>query len=101
MNLNALIIDTKDAWVEYPGLVGFEVRVAALARKELLALRKRCVTTKIDRKSRQPVEELNEEMYVQEFTRAAIKDWRGLKLKYLEELMLVDLTGKDVNSLLE
>ena len=101
MDLNSLIIDTKTAWIEYPGLDGFKVEVSALARKELMALRKRCTSTKIDRKTRAAVEELDEEKYVKEFTRAAVKNWKGLKLKYLEELMLVDLSGKDLEAELD
>ena len=30
-----------------------------------------------------------------EFTKATVKNWRGLKLDYLEDLLLVDLKGQD------
>ena len=71
------------------------------ARKEIMALRKRCITTKFDRKTRQPIEELDDEKFISEFTRATIKDWKGLKLKYLEQFILVDLTKQDPESVLE
>lgn len=95
MKLQDLMVDTKTAWIEFPGCDGFEVEVANLARKELIALRKRCVTTKFDRKTRQPEEVLNEEKFVREFAEATIKNWKGFKLKYLEELLLVDLGDND------
>jgi hypothetical protein len=95
MELKSLMVHTKDAWVEFPGLDGFEVKVVNLARKELISLRKRCVTQKFDRKTRQPIEELDDEKFIAEFTRATIKGWKGLKLKYLETLLLVDISGKD------
>ena len=101
MDLKSLMVDTKNAWVEFPGCDGFEVEVVNLARKELVALRKRCVTTKFDRKTRQPIEELDDEKFVREFTKATVKGWKGLKLKYLEDLILVDLKKVDPESMLE
>ena len=50
MELKKLMVDTKSAWMDYPGLEGFSVEVVNLSRKELTALRKRCTTTKFDRK---------------------------------------------------
>jgi len=98
MNLSQLMINTKSAWVEYPVYSGFEVEVVNLSRPELTALRKRCVTTKFDKKTRQPVEELNEDKFISEFTKATIKNWKGFKLKYLEDFMLVDLSSVDTEA---
>ena len=95
MKLQDLMVDSKSAWIDYPGCSGFEIEVANLSRKELIALRKRCVTTKFDRKTRQPEEILDEEKFITEFSKATIKNWRGLKLKYLEDLLLVDLKDND------
>jgi len=95
------MVATKSVWLEYPGCPGFEVEVANLSKKELVALRKRCVYTKFDRKTRQPMEELDENKFVKEFTEAVIKNWKGLKLKYLEELLLVDLKNNDPDTELE
>jgi hypothetical protein len=93
MELSKLMIDTRDAWVEYPGFDGFEVRVVNLARQELIALRKRCVSNKVDRKTKQVVEVLDEEKFIKEFTKATIKGWKGLKYKYLESFLLVDVSA--------
>lgn len=102
MKLSELMVDTKSAWVEYPGCEGFEVEVANLSRPELTALRKRCVVTKFDKQTRKPVEELNEEKFIEEFTKATIKNWKGLKFKYLEDFMLVDLSKiRDLNTELD
>lgn len=98
MNLSELMVDTKSAWVEYPAYSGFEVELVNLSRPELTALRKRCVTTKFDKKTRQPLEELNEDKFISEFTKATIKDWKGFKLKYLEDFVLVDLSKVDKES---
>tara|TARA_R100000231_G_scaffold130694_1_gene102451 strand:- start:221 stop:667 length:447 start_codon:yes stop_codon:yes gene_type:complete len=95
MELKSLLVDTKTAWVDFPGLEGFEVELANLSRKEMVNLRKRCTTNKFDRKTRMFNEELDEGKFIKEFSMATVKGWKGLKLKYLEELILVDLAGQD------
>lgn len=101
MNLSELMVDTKSAWVEHPAYEGLEVELVNLSRPELTALRKRCLITKFDKATRKPVEELNEEKFIAEFTKATIKSWKGFKYKYLEDLMLVDLSNVDVEKELE
>ena len=95
MELKNLLVDSKTTWVEFPGLDGFEVELANLSRKELLNLRKRCTQNKFNRKTRQFEESLDDDKFVVEFTHATVKGWKGLKLKYLEDLVLVDLKGQD------
>jgi len=95
MELKALLVDSKTAWVDFPGLEGFELELANLSRKELVSLRKRCTSNKFDRKLRIFNEELDETKFVKEFSSAVIKNWKGLKLAYLEDLILVDLKGQD------
>jgi hypothetical protein len=101
MELKSLLVSSKTTWVEFPGLDNFEVELANLSRKELLALRKRCTENKFNRKTRGFEESLNDEKFVKEFTEATVKGWRGLKLKYLEDLVLVDIEGQDVEANLD
>ena len=95
MDLKNLLVDSKTTWVEFPGLPDFEVELANLSRKELVALRKRCTNNKFNRKTRAFEESLDDEKFVKEFTHATVKGWKGLKLKYLEDLVLVDLKGQN------
>jgi len=95
MELKSLLVDSKTTWVEFPGLDDFEVELANLSRKELVNLRKKCTTNKFNRKTRGFEESLDEDKFVKEFSEATVKGWKGFKLKYLEDLLLVDLTGKD------
>jgi hypothetical protein len=95
MELKSLIVDSKSTWVEFPGLDGFEVELANLSRKELVNLRKRCTQNKFNRKTRSFEESLDDTKFIKEFTQATVKGWKGLKLGYLEDLLLVDLQGKD------
>ena len=101
MELKKLMVDTKEVWVDFPGLSGFSVKVANLSRKELNKLRKRCITQKFDRKSRQVVEELDEEKFVKEFSIALVKDWKGLKLEHLETILLINTDGQDMSKELD
>jgi|TARA_R110000803_G_scaffold84956_1_gene151254 hypothetical protein len=101
MELKSLIVDSKTTWVEFPGLDGFEVELANLSRKELIALRKRCTSNKFNRKTRAFEESLDDNKFIKEFTSSTVKGWKGLKLAYLEDLLLVDLKNNDVESELE
>lgn len=98
MELKNLLVDVKTAWVEFPGLDGFKVELANLSRKELLALRKRCTSNKFNRKTRAFEEVMDENKFIKEFSSATVKGWKGLKMKYLEDLILVDLSKQDVEA---
>jgi hypothetical protein len=101
MELKSLLVDSKTTWVEFPGLKGFEVELANLSRKELVALRKKCTSNKFNRKTRAFEESLDDEKFVIEFTQSTVKGWKGLQLGYLEDLLLVDLKGNDPETELE
>jgi hypothetical protein len=101
MNLKSLMVDTKSAWIPYPGFDGFEVEVVNLGREKLVNLRKSCIETSFDRRTKLPREELNEKKFIRAFTDASIKGWKGLKLSYVEQLMLVDISEEDPESELE
>ena len=101
MDLKSLLVDSKTTWVDFPGLDGFEVELANLSRKELVNLRKKCTSNKFNRKTRAFEEILDDEKFVKEFAGATVKNWRGLKLSYLEDLILVDLKGQDLNTEME
>jgi len=101
MDLKKLMVDTKAVWVDFPGLPGFSIEVANLSRKELNGLRKRCTTTKFDRKTRQAVENLDEDKFVTEFSRSTVKSWKGLTLEHLQTLILIDVEGQDLTKELE
>ena len=101
MELKSLIVDSKSTWVEFPGLDGFEVELANLSRKELVNLRKRCVQNKFNRKTRAFEETLDEDKFVEEFSKSTVKGWKGLKLGYLEDILLVDISGQDPEMLMD
>jgi len=95
ISLSSLMTPSKTVTLDFPGYSDFTVDVTYLAREELLKLRKKCLTTKFNRKTRQPEEELNEDMFLVEYVKGVIKGWSGLKYRYLEELLLVDVSELD------
>jgi len=101
MELKSLLVDSKTTLVEFPGLDGFEVELANLSRKELVALRKKCTQQKFNRKTRAFEETLDDDKFVKEFTNSTVKGWKGLQLGFLEDLVLVDLKGQDAATPLE
>ena len=95
ISLASLMTSSKTVAIDFPGYTGMEVSLCYLAREELLKLRKRCVSTKFDKKTRQPEEILDEDKFLVEYCKAVIKGWSGLKYSYLEELLLVDVGELD------
>ena len=94
-----MLVPSKSLDVEYPGMPDFKIQVSFLSRETLQNIRKK--STKTTFKNRQPVEELNDELFLELYVKSAIKGWSGLKLKYLEQLAPVDLTGQDADAELE
>ena len=86
---------SKTVTMEFPRFKGMTVDLCYLAREELVKLRKRCLSTKWDKKSHQPIEEMDDDKFIVEYCKAVIKGWKGLKYSYLEELLLVDVSDLD------
>lgn len=93
LSLKSLLVPSKSVEVEYPGLNGFKINVVFLSRETLVGIRKK--STKTTFKNRQPVEELDDKLFLQLYVNACIKGWSGLKMSYLEQLAPVDMSGQD------
>ena len=96
VSLKSLMTPSKTVSVEFPRFKGVTIDLCYLAREELVKLRKRCMSTKWDKKSHQPFEEIDDDKFIVEYCKAVIKGWKGLKFSYLEELLLVDI--RDLNT---
>jgi len=93
VSLKSLMTPSKTVAIEFPRFKNMTVDLCYLAREELVKLRKKCMSTKWDKKSHQPIEEFDDEKFIVEYCKAVIKGWKGLKYSYLEELLLVDISG--------
>jgi hypothetical protein len=99
ISLKTLLVPSKALEVEYPGMPGFKINVSFLSRETLVNIRKKA--TKQTFKNRQAMEELDDDLFLQLYVQASVKGWSGFKLKYLDQLAPVDLTGQDFESELE
>ena len=95
VSLKSLLTPSKTVSIEMPGLDGFEVKLTYLAREELLKLRNRSVKQVLNKKTRAYEEQLDNDKFLVEYCKSIIKGWKGLKYKYLEELLLVDTSNLD------
>ena len=93
VSLKSLMTPSKTVSIEFPRFKGVTIDLCYLAREELVKLRKRCMTTKWNKKTHQPIEEMDDDKFIVEYCKAVIKGWKGLKFSYLEELLLVDVSG--------
>lgn len=84
LNLKDLLVPSKEIELEFPGMPDFKINVVFLTREALVGIRKKA--TKTTFKNRQPIEELDDDLFLQLYTEAAIKNWSGLKISYLEQL---------------
>ena len=95
VSLASLMTPSKTVKIDFAGYPGFSVDLCYLARESLVKLRKKCVTTKFSRQTRAPEETLDEDLFLSEYCKGVIKGWEGLKYRYLEELLLVDISAFD------
>lgn len=99
ISLKTLLVPSKDVEVEYPGMPDFKISVSFLSRETLQTIRKKA--TKTSFKNRQPVEELNDELFLELYVKGSVRGWTGLSLAYLEQLAPVDISGMDPKDTLE
>ena len=98
VSLASLMTPSKTVTIDFPGYTGMSVDLCYLAREELIKLRKKCITTRWNKKTHQAEEELDDDKFLVEYTKAVIKGWSGLKYRYLDELLLVDIGELDPDS---
>ena len=99
LSLKSLLVPSKSVEAEYPGMPGFKVQISFLSRETLQSIRKRA--TKTTFKNRQAIEELDDDAFLELYVQETIKGWSGLKLRYLEQLAPVDLSGQDMEAELD
>ena len=94
MDLQSLLLPEKVVTFDFPGCEGFKVDLAFLSKESNQSIFKKCRKTRFDTKTRQPIEEFDEDKFLELYVEAIIKGWTGFKVKHLSELVLVDV-GND------
>jgi hypothetical protein len=93
VSLASLLTPSKTVAVDYPEFAGFSVKLCYLSREELVKLRSRCLSQKFNKKTRGFEEQLDDDKFIIEYCKAVIKGWSGLKYKYLEKMLLLDVSS--------
>ena len=83
--------------VEYPEIDGFIISLVYLNRDDLMKIRNRSLTYKFNKRTRQREEEIDNDKFLDEYTKKAIKGWKGLFVKDLPQLLPIDMTNADAS----
>jgi hypothetical protein len=92
ISLTSLMTPSKTVTIPFEMFSGVSVDVCYLSRPEVQKLRKKCVNKKWNKQTHQPTEEIDDDMFLRLYCAAVVKGWTGLKLRHLEELLLVDIS---------
>jgi len=87
--------------VEYPDIDGFIISLAYLNRDDLMKIRNRSLSYKFNKRTRQREEEVDNDKFLEEYTKKAIKGWKGLYVKDLPQLLPIDMENADPNEAIE
>jgi len=100
MDLKNMLLPEKTVTFDFPGCKGFKIDLTFLSKESNQALYKKCQKTIIDPRTRQPMEEFDDELFLEVYVKSIIKGWTGLKYKFLKELVLVEVPeGEEDNEL--
>lgn len=95
IDIKKLVLEKKTVTIDYPEMPGLQFDLCYLGPEALKKLRDRCMATRIDKKTRAAVTEIDDEKFTREFCLSVVNNWKGFKAKYLSELLLVDLADTD------
>jgi len=93
--LKGILLPEKTVTIEYPGLEGLEFDLTFLSKDEIARIMKKCTRKKVDPKTRQMKEEVDDDLFLSTYIKAVIKNWRGFKYKYLNEFTIWDESQVD------
>jgi hypothetical protein len=91
------MISDKIIEVEFPDSNGFFVNLAYLSRDKLVKIRNRSLVVKFNKRSRQREEEVDNEKFLEEYSREVIKGWRGLTIRELARIMPIETAGSNLD----
>jgi|TARA_B100000959_G_C14677143_1_gene499014 hypothetical protein len=102
VSLKSLMTPSKTVEFEYPGCDDFNVSLCYLAREELMKLRNRCTRQVFNKKTRSYEEQMDDDKFLEEYTKAVIKGWTGFKLGFAKNMLLLgELTPEQEESELD
>lgn len=102
MKLTTYLKTKLEAWVPLEGFEPFEVKVAYLSREELTKIRNAVTRVAFNPKTRQREDNIDSELFVKEFVKAVVLDWKGLTLDIASKLLPLEVPeGVDLSQEVE
>lgn len=96
-----MVAKETSTWVEFPDIDGFEVNLRFLTREDLLKIRSASLTYKFNKRTRQREEEVDNDKFLENYSKRAIAGWRGLQVKHLPLLLPVDISEMNSEEAIE
>lgn len=91
ISIKNIKLNTKTISLSFPEYPDFVVEIGYLSTELSRKMYKDSHVTKIDQSSGVPFEEVDNEVFAEQFCKHAIKGWKGLTYEVLSNLMLVDI----------
>jgi len=100
MRITSYLKTKLEAWVTFED--AFEVKVAYLSREELVKLRNSATRVTFNSKTRQKEETVDSDLFIKEFIKAVVLDWKGLTLEAATKLLPLEIPeGVDLTQEIE
>jgi len=97
-----MLTNKLEAWIEFEGFDGFEVKVGYLSRDELTKIRNHVTRVSWSPKTRQKEETVDNELFVAEFVKACVLDWKGFTIEHASRLLPIEVPeGADMAELID
>ena len=94
---NLMVTDDKVVDVQFPDSDNFYVSLAYLSREKLVKVRNRSLVVKFNKRSRQREEEVDNDKFLEEYSRAVIRGWKGLTIRELARLLPIETAGANLD----
>jgi len=91
MDLKNMLLPEKVVTFDFPGCEGFTIDLAFLSKESHQALYKKCQKPRIDMRTRQTIEEFDDDLFLKLYVKSVVRGWKGFKMKYVKELVLVNI----------
>lgn len=91
------MIDEKIIEIEFPDSDGFFVKLSYVGRDKLMKIRNRALVFKFNKRTRQREEEVDNDKFLEEYSREVIRGWKGLTIRELARILPIDTTGADMD----
>ena len=76
-----------EAWVPVEGFDGFEVKLRYLSKEDINKIRQAATRVNFTSRSRVRTDELDSELFIREFIKATVVEWKGFTLKIASQLL--------------